>query len=446
MLADVRRLARPVLYLGVFAAVLGLAKVHAALIGHYDLTGSGRLAWTLVYAGILCATAYGFGLPEVPRTRAAAVSTSVAASFTAALAVSVLQLFVGDALLPRFVVFGSALLLPDWYRLCTRLASGGRLRAEARDRVVVVGRRDEVAALDLELHGLPERPASVVASLDLPAAQVVPGQPWPLEVAAEQHRPTVLVLDRAAQDDDGVVAQAALLHEQGVRVRTLSAFYEEWLGKLPVSELERASLFFDIGELHGARYARAKRLLDVPLAVAGTFVLALLVPFVLVANRVGNRGPLLYRQTRIGKGGRPFTLVKLRTMSETEAGPGEWTAEADPRVTPVGRILRATHLDELPQVLNILRGDLSVVGPRPEQPHYVDELTDKLPFYRLRHLVRPGLTGWAQVKYGYAGSESAALEKLQYEFWYLRHQSLRTDARIVGRTLRSVLGSEGRGR
>jgi lipopolysaccharide/colanic/teichoic acid biosynthesis glycosyltransferase len=213
-----------------------------------------------------------------------------------------------------------------------------------------------------------------------------------------------------------------------------------------VSELERASLFFDIGELHGARYARAKRLLDIPLAVAGTVVLAVLVPLVLVANRVGNRGPLFFRQTRIGKGGRPFTLVKLRTMSDAVAGPGEWTAEADPRVTPFGRVLRATHLDELPQVLNILRGELGVVGPRPEQPHYVDELTDKLPFYRLRHLVRPGLTGWAQVKYGYAGSESAALEKLQYEFWYLRHQSLRTDARIVGRTLRSVLGSEGRGR
>jgi lipopolysaccharide/colanic/teichoic acid biosynthesis glycosyltransferase len=96
--------------------------------------------------------------------------------------------------------------------------------------------------------------------------------------------------------------------------------------------------------------------------------------------------------------------------------------------------------------VNILRGDLSVVGPRPEQPHYVDELSDKLAFYQLRHLVRPGLTGWAQVKYGYAGNESDALEKLQYEFWYLHHQSLRTDAKIIGRTIRSVLGSEGQGR
>ncbi len=336
-------------------------------------------------------------------------------------------------------------LLPDWYRLCVRLWAGGRLRAEARDRVAVVGRPDEVAALDLELHGLPERPASVVAGLTIEAAAGTPGEELPLVAVHREHSPTVLVLDRAAQDDDAIVAQAAILHERGVRIRTLSGFYEEWLGKLPVSELERASLFFDIGELHRAGYGRAKRLLDLPLAAAGMVVLALVIPLVWVANLVGNRGPLLYRQVRVGKGGRPFTLLKLRTMAPGSPD-GAWTAEDDPRVTPVGRLLRATHLDELPQVLNILRGDLGVVGPRPEQPHYVEELSDKLPFYRLRHVVRPGLTGWAQVKYGYAGSESAALEKLQYEFWYLRHQSLRTDARIIGRTARSVLGSQGRGR
>jgi lipopolysaccharide/colanic/teichoic acid biosynthesis glycosyltransferase len=382
------------------------------------------------------------------RTRWAAAVAARAATGTAAHAISAVQLLGGDALLPRFVVLGAAVLLPDWYRICANVAAGGRLRAEARDRVLVVGRADEVAALDLELHGLPERPAAVVASRSVTEAQVVPGAAWPLEVAAAEHRPTVLVLDRAAQDDDGIVALAALLHEQGVRVRTLSGFYEEWLGKLPVSELERASLFFDIGELHHARYGRAKRLVDLGLALAGTVALVAVVPVVWVANRLGNRGPLLYRQPRVGKGGQVFTLLKLRTMVPTADGAaqGEWTAEDDPRITRVGRLLRRSHLDELPQVLNVLRGDLSIVGPRPEQPHYVAELSDKLPFYRLRHLVRPGLTGWAQVKYGYSGSESDAVEKLQYEVWYLRHQSLRTDLRIVGRTARSVMGSEGGGR
>jgi lipopolysaccharide/colanic/teichoic acid biosynthesis glycosyltransferase len=142
-----------------------------------------------------------------------------------------------------------------------------------------------------------------------------------------------------------------------------------------------------------------------------------------------------------------ITILKFRTMtSDPAGGDATWTTTTDARVTRFGRVLRTTHVDELPQVVNVLRGDLAIVGPRPEQPHYVETLNEKLPFYAVRHLVRPGLTGWAQVKFGYAGSESDALEKLQYDFWYLRHQDTATDLRIVGRTIRSVLGSEGKGR
>jgi lipopolysaccharide/colanic/teichoic acid biosynthesis glycosyltransferase len=325
---------------------------------------------------------------------------------------------------------------------------GGRSRAEARDRVVVVASADEVAALELELHRSPERPASVVASFNVQKAFDPPSTDGEMERPLAEARPTVLVLDREAQDAPGIVAQAAVLHAEGVRVRSLTLFYDEWLAKLPVSELERASMLFDIGELHKTGYVRTKRLLDIPMALAGGLVLVVLLPFVWLGNRVANRGPLFYRQDRVGKGGEVFSILKFRTMAPRPGGDlaNEWTTVDDPRITGFGHVLRKTHLDELPQVVNILKGDLGVVGPRPEQPHYVAELEDKLPFYGLRHLVRPGLTGWAQVKYGYAGNESDALEKLQYEFWYLRHQSLRTDARIIGRTIRSVLGGEGGGR
>src|SRR5690606_30784019 len=134
------------------------------------------------------------------------------------------------------------------------------------------------------------------------------------------------------------------LHESGVRVRTLSGFYESWLGKLPLSELERASLFFDIGEVHGVWYLRTKRMLDVVLASAGVIVLAVVTPLVLIGDLVGNRGPLLYRQQRIGKAGRTFTILKFRTMDpDAAAGPGpgssRWTEPDDPRVTPFGRVL-----------------------------------------------------------------------------------------------------------
>jgi lipopolysaccharide/colanic/teichoic acid biosynthesis glycosyltransferase len=254
------------------------------------------------------------------------------------------------------------------------------------------------------------------------------------------------VLGRRAQADESVVGQAAELHEAGTRIRTLTLFYEEWLGKLPISELERVSLMFDIGELHRARYGRMKRVLDVVLAAAGAVVLLAILPVVAVGNLVGNRGSLFYRQQRVGRGGRRFQIVKLRTMRSDGRGSQttEWTARDDDRITPFGRLLRRSHLDELPQVVNILRGDLSVVGPRPEQPHYVEELAEKIPFYGLRHLVRPGLTGWAQVKYDYGASDLDAMEKLQYEFFYLRRQGIGLDVRIIGRTIRSVLGRGGR--
>jgi lipopolysaccharide/colanic/teichoic acid biosynthesis glycosyltransferase len=122
----------------------------------------------------------------------------------------------------------------------------------------------------------------------------------------------------------------------------------------------------------------------------------------------------------------------------------EWTIPDDPRVTPFGRILRKTHIDELPQVINIIRGDLSVVGPRPEQPHYVRWLIERIPYFDMRHLVRPGITGWAQVNHGYAGDERHALAKLQYDFYYLRHQSLLLDLRIIARTIRAVMRFAGR--
>ena len=437
------RIARPLLYAGVLVAVVGLSKLHAAEVGTYDYTGSSRFAWSFAYIALLAVAAYGVGLPDVPRSRRSAVGSSLVAAGTAALAISAVQLLAGDALLPRFVVLGAAVVLVPWYLLCVAIAVDSRAFDERRERVVVVGDHPEAAALADELDHLPEAYADVVATLSVADAAVATGRP--LVEAVDRVRGSVVALDRAAQAEPSVVAQAASLHEAGVRIRTLSLFYEEWLGKLPVSELERVSLMFDIGEVHRARYGRVKRLFDVAIAVPGLLALALVTPVILVGNLAANRGPLLYRQERVGKGGRHFRILKFRTMRPDASGMrDEWTAEDDPRITPLGRVLRISHVDELPQVINILRGELSVVGPRPEQPAYVDELVDKLPFYDLRHLVRPGLTGWAQVKYGYAGDERDALEKLQYEFFYLRHQGLTLDLRIVGRTVRSVLGSDGR--
>jgi lipopolysaccharide/colanic/teichoic acid biosynthesis glycosyltransferase len=441
----VRRLARPLLYVGLIVIVAGLSKAHAAWMAPipYDLTASSRFAWAVAYCGLLIVATYGTGLPDLPRSLRQTVTSALAAPAIAAIGISFIQLVVGDALLPRFVVFGSAVLAVPWAMFCTALARDGRLRARQRDRVVLVAEPAEAVVLRDELAAEPERPAVLLNHLAPAEAQPTGDGARPLVDLVLDIGASVLVLDRAAMLQPAVVAQAAELHESGVRVRSLSRFYDDWLGKLPLSELERASLLFDIRELHGPRYVRVKRMLDVAVGVVGLLPLALVLPAVLVGNAIGNRGPLLYRQERIGKQGVCFTILKFRTMRD-EPGTSTWTERGDARVTPFGRLLRTSHLDELPQVVNILRGDLSLVGPRPEQPRYVADLTEKLPFYDMRHLVRPGLTGWAQVKYGYAGDESDALEKLQYEFWYLRHQSLSLDARVVGRTVRSVVRRGGR--
>lgn len=440
-----RRAARPLLYLGVVAIVFGLASLHARYLAPqpYEVTGTFRFAWTISYVAMLVVAAYGAGLPDLPRTWRQASTSALVAPVAAAMGISAVQLVTGDALLPRFVVFGAVLLVVPWSLLCFVVARGGRARAEHRDRLVLVSQPSEAVTLRDELDGSTERPAILLNHLTPAEAHPAGYRSKPLCELVVNVGATLVVVDREALLDPEVVSQAASLHEAGVRIRPLTAFYEEWLGKLPVSELERASLLFDIREVHGARYARLKRLLDVCFALAGCAVMAIILPVVLVGNGIANRGPLLFRQDRVGKNGRTFRILKFRTMTPATGG-GEWTQQGDTRITPFGGVLRRAHLDELPQAINILRGDLSVVGPRPEQPHYVAELSDKLPFYGLRHLVRPGLTGWAQVKYGYAGSDRDALEKLQYEFWYLRHQSLGLDARIVGRTVRSVLQHSGR--
>lgn len=433
------------MYAGVVAVVLGVGKYHAAVVGVYDFTGSTRFAWSFAYVGLLCLSAYGLGLPEVPRTLRSRVASSVLACAAGALAISAVQLLAGSALLPRFVVFGGAMALVPWFYLMSNVAGVGRSSLERRDRIIVVGPVELRIELEAELGANPEKPASVVGHLTEDAAAGGSDGRRPLVEAVERDRASVLVLTSRAQADESIVDQAAGLHESGVRVRTRSLFYEEWLGKIPVADLGRVSLFFDIGEVHRIRFGRVKRIVDVVAGTVGTAVLLAFLPIVLLGNLMANRGSLFYVQERVGRGGRVFRIYKFRSMRQSDS-PAVWTTPDDPRITPFGQFLRVSHLDELPQVWNIVKGDLSLVGPRPEQPRYVAELVEKLPFYDLRHIVRPGLTGWAQVKYGYAGDQRDALEKLQYDFHYLRRQSLAFDLKIVGRTTRSVLGIEGRGR
>ena len=437
-----RRLATALLYAGTVGIVLGLSVFHGRYVGDYQFADTSRFGWALGYCAWLSVVLYGFGLPDMHRGWRAVFLSSIAAGAVGALGVSLVQLVLGDALLPRYVVFGSVVLIIPWSLVCSALSQLGRTRLQARDRVLVVGGASLPAQLSADLDDRPERPASVVGSIGIDQL-VEPSDGKPLSDAVDRCDATVVVFEPDGLLDERIVNQAAELHLTGVRMRTRLLFYEEWLGKIPVEDLGRTSLFFDISQVHFVAYGRFKRVVDVIAGMIGTIALILVTPVVIIGDLVANRGSLFYRQVRVGRDGHQFTIYKFRTMHDEAVG-GDWTSHDDPRVTPFGNFLRVSHLDELPQVINILKGDLSIVGPRPEQPRYVGELSTKLPFYDLRHSVRPGLTGWAQVKYGYAGDETAAREKLQYDFYYLGHQSIRFDLLILGRTIRTIIMGDGR--
>ena len=434
---------------GLATAVLAVATLHAHILAPetYNLLRSPRLVWWTVVAAVLMAGSYGLGLPELPARRRDAAARALAAVAAAVMAVSLFQLTLAVPLLPRSSLGLLVLIAPIWSVIGWNVARDVVTWQTQRDQVFLVAKQvDDRASLRFELEQWPESPAAVVGSMTVEAARLEPDGRARLVEEVERAGASVVVLDTAAQSDDGIVQQAAVLHSRGLRVRTLALFYEGWLGKLPVAELARVSLLFDIGEVHRQHYVRSKRVIDVGFALVGVAMLFVVIPIVFLANLAGNRGPLMFSQPRVGRDGKVFTIHKFRTMvpASPQHAPMPWTALDDPRITPFGNFLRRTHLDELPQMVNILKGELSFVGPRPEQPHYVEELRDKIPFFDVRHLVRPGLTGWAQVKQGYAAGESDALEKLQYDFFYLRRQGLALDLRIIWRTIRGVVGARGR--
>ncbi len=257
-------------------------------------------------------------------------------------------------------------------------------------------------------------------------------------------RTNILVVSAESVRDEHLVAVASKLNLGGLKVRDLNRFYDEQFAKVPLSELSPSWFLFDVAEIHRARfYGGAKRIVESAVAAAVLLVTLPIMPFVALAIRLSSPGPVFYRQDRVGKHGEHFALTKFRTMTMSTGGTQGWGTEHQDRITGVGRVLRRTRLDEVPQLAQVLLGKLSLVGPRPEQPAIVERLCDKMEFYAARHCVRPGLTGWAQVNYGYGGSDKGALEKLQYDFFYIRHQSLRLDLSILAATVRIVLMSRG---
>lgn len=242
----------------------------------------------------------------------------------------------------------------------------------------------------------------------------------------------------------------ALLDAQGlgVEIVRMPVAYEDLNQRVPIRILEADWIlrsFVDDTGVSGY-YRFAKRIIDILGGLIGTLMFLIIFPFAGLAIILDTGLPIFYLQTRMGRLGKPYKIIKFRTMVKNaeEDGEPQWAREDDHRVTKVGRFLRKTHLDEFPQFLNVLKGEMSLVGPRSERPVLVEELQKKVPFYRARLLVKPGVTGWAQINYGYPETIDGTIDKLEYDLYYIKHRSVLLDLRIIFRTPATVIGLQGK--
>lgn len=351
----------------------------------------------------------------------------------------------------RMMLLGSALMLVTIF--LWRLFFGTfAVHMVGRDRWLLVGSSPLLAdiARHVELH--PEQGIQLAGYLDdtheigrvLTGGKVLGGIESLREVvnAVNPSRIVVGMFERRSR-----VPVAALLDLRfaGHVIEEAGSCYERVSGRVSVKELRPSQLIYS-GELGPRRRVqRYQTIMNIVLAAVGLIAALPLMLLTAIAVKLCSRGPVLYRQTRVGLNGRPFTLYKFRSMRvDAEAGTGAvWAIKDDPRITPVGRIIRKIRFDELPQLFNVLRGEMSIVGPRPERPEFVKTLSEQIPYYRQRHCVRPGITGWAQINYKYGDTLEDTITKLEYDLYYIKNVSVSMDVYIIFHTLKAMLLTRG---
>lgn len=231
----------------------------------------------------------------------------------------------------------------------------------------------------------------------------------------------------------------------GIKIFEWPIFYEDVFQKVPTNYIDHFWFIYNISESNKRLYERIKRSFDILIALIGTFFLLITAPLLALGTKLTSSGPVFYKQKRIGLNGKEFVLIKFRTMkTDAEKNGARWSEENDTRITNFGKFLRKTRLDEMPQFLNILKGDMSLVGPRPERPEFMAILNQKIPFYYKRNIVRPGATGFAQIMYPYAASIEDSIEKVGYDLYYIKNRSLFLYFKIILRTIKVMLMFKGR--
>jgi sugar transferase (PEP-CTERM system associated) len=320
-------------------------------------------------------------------------------------------------------------------------------------RVLIVGTGEEARSVERDLVASTKFRCNVVgfyptaANADCVVNQrkVLDGEQSLADLVREKRVDEIIVAVREQRGGVMPMDQLVLCRTQGIRVMDLAGFYEQTKAEVPVDSLKASWLVYGQGFVQGVWRRAAKRTFDI---VTSFILLVLASPIMLLAAlaiKLDSPGPVFYRQERVGLGGRSFWCIKLRSM-HTDAekdGVARWAAKNDSRVTRVGAFIRKTRIDELPQLISVLRGEMSMVGPRPERPSFVEELRKVIPYYDLRHSIKPGLTGWAQVRYSYGASLEDARRKHQFDLYYVKNNSIWLDLIVLIETVTVVLFREG---
>jgi sugar transferase (PEP-CTERM system associated) len=355
-------------------------------------------------------------------------------------------------ILPKWLmIIGSGLVLvflPAW-RI---LYAGVVLKALGSERLLFLGSSPVVQEISDYLQDHPELGLCAVGYLEecqssFNEITTMPrvGCVTELQRAVSEQHPDRIVVGLAERRGRLPVQELLDLRFSGIRIEDVLTTYESTFGRVCVRALRPSQLIFS-AEL-GPRPNRVfwQSIYSFVIALTATVVTAPIMLLVAAVVRVTSKGPVLFRQERIGRNGVPFTLFKFRSMykdAEQHTGP-VWATKGDPRITPVGRWLRSLRLDELPQLLNVVRGEMSIVGPRPERPEFVQTLTEQIPYYRQRHCVKPGITGWAQINHKYGDTIEDTIRKLEFDLFYIKNLAPSLDAYIIFHTLKVMLLSRG---
>jgi sugar transferase (PEP-CTERM system associated) len=430
------------------------------LAAFLQLSPYGSNFWTalpeaLLFAALMMGLNTVFGIYR--RDITSSFATTVGRTLLA-LAVGIPVAYALFALLPDGGSARSVLGYVLLYSLCgivltRQTAQVARNFGVGARRVLIIGVGQEAVTVDSSLRKLRHPRIDVVGFVQpggghaelVERDRIVPRSLPLLEVVHRLEVKEVIVAVR--EQRGGVLPLRDLLdcRVRGIPVTDLSGFYEKVRGEVPIDSLKASWLIYGNGFEQGSLRTLVKRVFDLTVSILLCALTAPIMVATAIAIRAESEGPVIYRQERVGRAGRRFTVLKFRSMraDAEKDGVARWASAGDPRVTRIGKLIRTLRIDELPQLLNVLSGEMSFVGPRPERPSFVAQLKEQIPFYDLRHSVKPGLTGWAQVRYSYGASVEEARTKLQFDLYYVKNHSLFLDVLILFETVRVILFREG---